>query len=92
MRLYRMCRNTGDKMPWYINTIVFVHVFTSITYYTDENECLTRSHNCHDNATCANTPGSFDCVCSSGYSGDGIDCTGMLVIPVCKNSYVIKVV
>ena len=32
---------------------------------------------CDANAICTNTNGSFSCMCSHGYSGDGMLCTGM---------------
>lgn len=35
--------------------------------------------NCNANAACTNTPGSFTCACMTGYTGDGITCTGMLM-------------
>ena len=42
----------------------------------DINECGAGKHNCHANATCKNTKGSFVCTCKPGYSGDGVNCTG----------------
>lgn len=34
-------------------------------------------NNCHINATCNDTVGSFECYCNDGFSGDGVNCTGM---------------
>jgi len=38
------------------------------------DECLANIDNCDVNANCINVPGSFDCVCNSGYTGDGVAC------------------
>ena len=31
---------------------------------------------CDDDAMCTNTEGSFECTCSPGFTGDGLNCTG----------------
>ena len=42
----------------------------------DINECNISKTNCHDNADCTNTPGSFECTCHTGYTCDGVtSCT-----------------
>ena len=46
------------------------------TQFTDSNECGSATHNCHGNATCNNTDGSFTCACDIGYNGNGVTCTG----------------
>ena len=44
--------------------------------FIDIDECNTRTHNCHPDANCTNTKGSFHCTCEHGYSGDGVTCVG----------------
>jgi len=45
--------------------------------FSDIDECTTGSNNCAvGTATCTNIPGRFTCACNSGYSGNGVICTG----------------
>ena len=49
---------------------------------SDVDECAEGTHNCSSELKreCQNTNGSFDCVCDSGYSENGIGlCDGELV-------------
>lgn len=41
---------------------------------SDIDECLRRDQNCHKEAECVNTLGSFNCSCRLGFEGDGVDC------------------
>ena len=51
----------------------------------DVDECRRGLDNCHPNADCFDVPGSFNCSCKPGYTGDGVmNCTG-------KNSTLIYV-
>ena len=43
---------------------------------TDIDECDLDIDNCHDNALCRNTVGSFECECLPGFTGDGVNCEG----------------
>ena len=46
----------------------------------DINECSNvEENNCHENAICTNTNGSFTCQCQNGYTGNGTTCTGKLL-------------
>jgi cysteine-rich repeat protein len=49
-------------------------------FCVDVDECTdaTERHNCHIQATCSNTAGSFTCRCKTGYEGSGVACT-----PIC---------
>ncbi|XP_078685483.1 IgGFc-binding protein-like [Branchiostoma floridae x Branchiostoma belcheri] len=42
----------------------------------DVNECDLRLDNCHPDADCINTHGSYKCRCRPGFTGDGTDCWG----------------
>ena len=46
----------------------------------DIDECISGNAECHDNATCTNTDGSYECACNTGFSGDGINCTSEMAI------------
>ena len=45
----------------------------------DVDECEEGTHGCHGNATCANTIGSYTCMCVDGFTGDGRQCQGQFV-------------
>ena len=49
-----------------------------IPHCADIDECTEETDDCSENADCSNTPGSFQCTCMTGYSGDGTMCNGKL--------------
>ena len=52
--------------------------------FQDVNECeKPGGNNCHQNATCTDTAGSYTCSCMLGYSGNGNVCDGMIIDIVC---------
>lgn len=53
----------------------------SVINFTDIDECLEMTDDCHKNAKCVNTEGSFECVCKPGYTGDGRNCEGIIHKP-----------
>ena len=38
------------------------------------------SHDCHGNATCIDSEGSYTCMCKDGYTGNGTFCAGEVKI------------
>ena len=59
------------------------------TQFSDNNECTDGTNNCHANGTCTNTDGSFTCACNTGYSGNGVTCTGSqrMSIPIVTRNF-----
>ena len=58
---------------------------SNVAIISDIDECfpaqisdkyIDLAHNCHLDANCSNTKGSFYCMCHTGYSGDGVICAG----------------
>jgi len=46
--------------------------------FVDIIECVFWEYNnCHPNANCTDTVGSYTCECKDGYTGDGVTCTSM---------------
>ena len=43
--------------------------------HSDIDECSSENE-CHLDATCTNTKGSYNCTCKDGFEGDGKNCTG----------------
>lgn len=58
-------------------------VMTEITLFrlscNDLDECALGVHNCHPNAVCSNTWGSYSCSCLLGHHGNGKQCRGKQV-------------
>ena len=54
----------------------FYNATKSILSFLDFDECKFKTHKCHNDATCMNTNGSFNCHCNTGYTGNGTNCQG----------------
>ena len=58
-------------------SIFIIHnTYVSLSYNKDIDECTNGSNDCDENADCSNTDGSYTCSCQSGFSGDGMNCSG----------------
>ena len=57
---------------------IFIYLILNCKLYyvtpfcIDIDECETELDNCHENANCSDTVGSFECTCVEGYEGDGV--------------------
>ena len=59
--------------------VFFIQIKNQNQNWNEVDECLLGTDNCHINATCTNTPVSFNCTCNEGYFGDGVICEGDFV-------------
>ena len=52
-------------------------IIKRMIFFTDIDECAEGIDNCHPNAFCTNTEGSFICECNQfeGYFDDGENCS-----------------
>ena len=62
-----------------------ITILTILIIYTDINECSSNNGDCPQQ--CVNTVGGFHCHCYTGYSGNGLTCTGIAVC--CMHTYCI---
>ena len=67
--------------------LVMLTVYDAVDFHrleffplTDINECEVGEDNCHTFASCNDTDGSYYCLCNKGFSGDGLTCTGIIII------------
>ena len=71
------CTGMQTQIQWsgmWLHCVVLPY---SHLFFIDVDECVTGMDDCHVNATCSNTFGSFECTCVAGYEGNGVNCTSM---------------
>ena len=62
-----------------LGTLYTVSYLIKPLILTDVGECSDSEwNNCHNNAGCSNTVGTYTCICNEGYTGDGENCTGKI--------------
>ena len=58
-----------------LSFLTFLFVYSLFT--PDVDECAAESSECDVNAECVNVPGSFNCTCKAGFTGNGTMCKGL---------------
>ena len=62
------------------NLIFALHSVLQLLTVADVNECDAKTHDCHENATCSDVVGGFNCTCDTGFTGNGTFCEGELFL------------
>ncbi|XP_068731154.1 neurogenic locus notch homolog protein 1-like [Montipora capricornis] len=93
---YNPCLNNGKCLLGYTDKNYVCECpsgFTGENCENDVDECGTGSHDCNENATCANTAGNFNCTCKTGFTGDGRSCSvgHIRKLRPCSNSHACSV-
>ena len=64
----------GKVLQEKMKIFCFAH---SICIFLDTDECNDSTlNNCHVDATCTNSDGTYTCRCKTGFNGDGTLCIG----------------
>ncbi|XP_067047317.1 uncharacterized protein [Acropora muricata] len=72
------CQNNGKCLPVYEENDYkcICEGFRGKNCENDIDECSSAANECHQNALCQNTKGSYNCTCKDGFEGDGKNCSG----------------
>ena len=73
------------KVRKYVSTFMCMHAYSIRCLHScilDIDECAIGNDTCHDNATCTNTDGSFDCDCVRGFMGNGSFCSSKFIATI----------
>ena len=74
------CQGQGfpDLRVKVLPTSGFIGTYTCAVYcISDIDECAVNNGNCSEFAICTNIPGSYNCSCLTGFTGDGFGCIGL---------------
>ncbi|XP_028394492.1 uncharacterized protein LOC114518684 [Dendronephthya gigantea] len=71
---FRLC---GNFVSWPLHRIALALKYSTPSI-CDVNECVIHKDDCHSNADCRNTIGSFECTCQAGYTGNGKHCEDII--------------
>ena len=81
VRIGQMSRLAARCLPvWPIAKVRDNRYYWCCALFADINECSENRGGCHVNADCHNKPGSYSCTCKTGYSGNGANCIGIILV------------
>ena len=65
----------------YYDSFLLRGILLPLICFADIDECILGLDNCHDNATCTNSIGSYTCMCNDGFEGNGyqFNCSGKIL-------------
>ena len=66
----------GMVLHLYVSISESNHIVISVYSFQDIDECTDGTDMCDSLAVCSDTEGSYNCSCSSGYTGSGFTCNG----------------
>jgi len=77
-------------------TLFFIHIHELLVSNTlmlpiDIPECDRGLDECDMNANCINNFGSYNCMCNTGFTGDGFSCTGMQKSCVLQHAFIVVI-
>ena len=75
------CKNNRRRRETFFwLTFVVAWLWRNVCSLSDIDECgeahAVKMNNCHPNASCTNTQGSYNCSCKPKYIGNGTNCKG----------------
>ena len=84
-----MMLETIVKVLFSFYFLLFYFILTFEWIWIDYDECQNQhgGNDCSTFSTCINTPGSYECECNPGFTGDGVSCEGSLNIENWKFSW-----
>jgi len=64
------------EKEYYLCIIIPTIISPCVKTPIDIDECALGLAGCDVNANCSDTEGSYECTCSLGYTGSGVECSG----------------